>query len=301
MPLLTGNSLIPQLIEREPCLSLAMNASGTKGATMDLGIRNRIALVTGGGRGIGRGVNLALAGEGVRVAINDIDPDRASEAAKEIQDAGGQAIAVVADVTDWGAVNTMVERVASVWGPVEILVNNAGIPTPTSVPRSAYDPAERTGGFNPFSNTLREEWDRVMNVITYGILNCSRAVLPNMIERHWGRIINISSDSGRVGRAGMVNYSMAKAGLAGFTKALAREMGRHSITVNCVSPGIIETSDWVRQNWDQLLPLVPLAQGANRFGQPYDIGYAVAFLASDRGEWITGQIISVNGGRDMPD
>jgi NAD(P)-dependent dehydrogenase (short-subunit alcohol dehydrogenase family) len=262
---------------------------------MDLGIEGRVALVTGAGRGIGREICSTLAGEGALVAVNDLFQDRAEEAASAITKAGGRGMGVAADVTDADSVKQMVARVNDEFGSLDILVNNAGIPAVTS--REAV-PA--TGGF--FAGSDREQWDRTMGLITYGVLNCSRAVAEQMIDRHWGRIVNVISDAGRVGEPRLVAYSMAKAGVVGFSKALAKELGRFSITVNCVSPATTATettAEWIQAQGEQIMRQYPLARGLNRLGRPSDIANAVAFLASARAEWITGQVLSVNGGYSM--
>ena len=265
---------------------------------MDLGIRDRVALVTGAGRGIGRQICLTLAEEGVRVAVNDIREEGAAAVADEIMKAGGRAMGVVADVTDYAGVAAMVTRVIDEFGQLDILVNNAGIP----VIASSQDAMAAAGQF--FSQSERAQWDRTMGLITYGVLNCSRAVVEHMSERRWGRIVSIISDAGRVGEPRLVAYSMAKAGVVGFSKALAKEVGRYCITVNCVSPATTETeatAAWIKAQGEQIMRGYPLAKGLNRLGQPTDIADAVAFLASQRAEWITGQVLSVNGGYSMVD
>jgi 2-hydroxycyclohexanecarboxyl-CoA dehydrogenase len=265
---------------------------------MDLGIRDRVALVTGAGRGIGRQICLTLSEEGAKVAVNDVFQERAEAVAEEIKQAGGQAMGVVADVTDLEAVTAMVRRIADEWGSVDILVNNAGIP----VVASPEDAAVAAGQF--FSQSDRAQWDRTMGLITYGVLNCSRVVIEGMSERAWGRIISVISDAGRVGEPRLVAYSLAKAGVVGFSKALAKEVGRYCVTVNCVSPGTTETeatAQWLQAQGERIMRQYPLAKGLNRLGRPADIADAVAFLASQRAEWITGQVLSVNGGYSMPD
>jgi len=265
---------------------------------MDLGIKDRVALVTGAGRGIGRQICLTLAEEGARVAVNDIMQDRADACADEIRKAGGQAIGVVADVTDAEAVGAMMKRVIDEWGQIDILVNNAGIP----VIASSEDAMAAAGQF--FTQSERAQWDRTMGLITYGVLSCSRAAVEHMSERRWGRIVSIISDAGRVGEPRLVAYSMAKAGVVGFTKALAKEVGRFCITVNCVSPATTQTeatAAWIQSQGEQIMRGYPLAKGLGRLGQPGDIANAVAFLVSQRAEWITGQILSVNGGYSMVD
>lgn len=265
---------------------------------MDLGIEGRVALVTGAGRGIGRQICLTLAEEGVRVVVNDLFQDRAAGVADEIKGAGGQAMGAAADVTDGDAVKAMVGRVTEEWGAVDILVNNAGIP----VIESSQDAMTAAGQF--FGQSDRAQWDRTMGLITYGVLNCSRAVIEGMSERGWGRIVSIISDAGRVGEPRLVAYSMAKAGVVGFSKALAKEVGRYRVTVNCVSPATTETeatTAWIRSQGERIMRGYPLAKGLNRLGRPEDIANAVAFLASQRAEWITGQVLSVNGGYSMAD
>ena len=263
---------------------------------MDLGIKDRVAVVTGAGRGIGRQICLTLGQEGAKVAVNDLFQERADAVAEEIRQTGGQALGVVADVTNLEAVTAMVSRIADEWGAVDILVNNAGLP----VSEGSQDAA--AGPF--FSRSDRAQWDRTMGLITYGVLNCSRAVIAGMSERRWGRIISIISDAGRVGEPRLVAYSLAKAGVVGFSKALAKEMGRYCVTVNCVSPATTETdatAEWIQEQGERIMRQYPLARGLNRLGQPADIADAVAFLASQRAEWITGQVLSVNGGYSMPD
>jgi NAD(P)-dependent dehydrogenase (short-subunit alcohol dehydrogenase family) len=202
---------------------------------------------------------------------------------------------VAFDVTDYAAVEAGVARIVAEFGSVDILVNNAGIPAAT-----ATDAVPSTGGL--FGQSSREQWDRTMGLITYGVLNCSRAAVGGMAERRWGRIVSVISDAGRVGEPRLVPYSMAKAGVIGFSKALAKEMGRNCITVNCVSPATTvtdATKDWIEAQGEQIMRAYPLARGLGRLGQPSDIANAVAFLASERAQWITGQILSVNGGYSM--
>ena len=265
---------------------------------MDLGIADRVALVTGAGRGIGRQICLTLAEEGAKVAVNDVFQDRADAVAEEIRAAGGQGMGVVADVTDLDAVTAMVKRVRDEWGSLDILVNNAGIPVITD----PSDTSAAAGAF--FAQSEPAQWERTMGLITHGVLNCSRAAVEGMCERGWGRIVNVISDAGRVGEPRLVAYSLAKAGVIGFSKALAKEVGRFSVTVNCVSPATTETDAtkaWLEAQGERIMRQYPLAKGLGRLGQPSDIANAVAFVASQRAEWVTGQVLSVNGGYSMAD
>jgi NAD(P)-dependent dehydrogenase (short-subunit alcohol dehydrogenase family) len=262
---------------------------------MDLGISGRVALVTGAGRGIGAEICRTLSAEGVRIAVNDLFQERADECAEAIRKSGGEAIGVAFDVTDYAEVEAGVGTAVDAFGSVDILVNNAGIPAAT-----AQDALPSAGGW--FAGTDRAQWDRTMGLITYGVLNGTRAVIEGMTERRWGRVISIISDAGRVGEPRLVAYSMAKAGVIGFTKALAKEAGRACITVNCVSPATTvtdATKDWIAAQGEQIMRGYPMAKGLGRLGQPSDIANAVAFLASQRAEWITGQVLSVNGGYSM--
>ena len=263
---------------------------------MDLGIEGRVALVTGAGRGIGREICLTLAAEGAKIVVNDLFQDRADEVAAQIRDNGGEAIGAAADVTDSESVRGVVETATKEFGAVDILVNNAGIPAVTA----EQDAVPSTGTL--FGVSDREQWERTMELITYGVLSCSRAVIEGMSERRWGRIVSIISDAGRVGEPRLVPYSMAKAGVIGFSKALAKEVGRHCVTVNCVSPATTVTDatrEWIEEQGEQILRAYPLGKGLKRLGQPSDVANAVAFLASERAEWITGQVLSVNGGYSM--
>jgi 2-hydroxycyclohexanecarboxyl-CoA dehydrogenase len=272
---------------------------------MDLGITGKVALVTGAGQGIGRQIALTLAEEGARVAVNDIVLDKAKVVVDAIAGKGGTALAVQADVTDEASVNAMVERVIQEWGGVNILVNNAGIPLRDGAGAGA---AERSERYFPAGG--RTSWDRTMHIITYGVLNCCQAVLPHMVNSREGKIVSIISDAGRVGEPALTTYSMAKAGVIGFSKALAKEVGRHNINVNCVSPGATATPATGNIGQGERTPeqeermraiyrVYPMARGVNRLGLPSDIADAVAFLVSQRANWITGQTLSVSGGYSM--
>ena len=279
---------------------------------MDLGLVGRVALVTGAGRGIGKAIALTLAGEGARVAVNDYYQERADAVAQEIatvltlQAEGAEALGVQADVTDAGAVRAMVAATVERFGRLDILVNNAGIPAAAGL---GGQPGG--GGFSGplFKDTGPDDWRRTMEVITLGVLNCSHAVLPHMVEQGGGVILNIVSDAGRVGEPRLVAYSMAKSGVIGLTRALAKEEGRNGIRVNAVSPATTETeataalfgdaSPEGQARLQAVLRQYPLGRKRGGLGRPQDIADAVAFLLSDRAQWITGQVLSVNGGYAM--
>jgi len=214
------------------------------------------------------------------VAVNYLKSRNDAEAtAAEIRAAGGRAIAVGADVSDHAAVQAMVERVKGEWGPIDVLVNNAGL-----VHRKF------------FLQTTPAEWRAQIDVGLYGVLNCCHAVAPAMVERKSGRIINIAGDSARVGQPQLAITAAARGGVLSLTRTLARELGRADITVNALAFGWVETGhtdpDFWRANRDKILQ----AYAIKRLGRPGDIAPAVAFLASDQAAWITGQTLSISGG-----
>ena len=239
----------------------------------------KTALVTGASRGIGRAAALALAKEGWRVVLNYFSSEGSAVAAvREILDAGGEAIAVQADVSDPGQVGILFAEAEKRFGPVELLVNNAGI----SQQKLLTDLSD-------------EDWRRMMGVHLDGCFYCCRAALPAMIRKKAGKIINLSSIWGMVGGSCEVHYSAAKAGIIGLTKALAKEVGPSGIQVNCVAPGVIATEMNGQLSPEDLAALreeTPLG----RIGTPEDVAAAILFLASPAGDFITGQVISPNGG-----
>jgi 2-hydroxycyclohexanecarboxyl-CoA dehydrogenase len=249
---------------------------------------NRVALVTGGGQGIGKGIAATLGAQGFKVAVADLNYDTASRVAKEITQAGGTALAVEADVTDTAAVVAAVRRVEDALGAVEVVVNNAG-----------WD------DFMPFVKTTEEFWDKILDVNFKGALRVTKAVVPGMTERGFGRIISIGSDAGRVGSSLEAVYSGAKGGIIAFTKTLAREVATKGITANTVCPGPTDTPalrrfiDGAGQDAAKLIGGMTRAVPMKRLGTPEDIGPAVAFLASDAAGFITGQTLSVSGGLTM--
>lgn len=243
-----------------------------------MNLSNKVAIVTGGGRGIGRAIALKLAEAGATVVVADILEKEAEAVAKEIKAAGGQSLAIMADVSLASDVARLVEATISAYNRIDILVNNAGIARDQLLLRMS-----------------EEDWDKVLDVDLKSVFLCTKAVLRYMLKQRWGRIISLSSIAGVMGNPGQANYASAKAGIIGFTRTIAREVGSHSITVNAVTPGFIETEmtrqikEEQRQEIKKLIPL-------NRFGTPQDVAEAVAFLASEEAGYITGQVLGVNGG-----
>jgi 3-oxoacyl-[acyl-carrier protein] reductase len=240
----------------------------------------KVALVTGASRGIGRATALALARAGATV-VAAARADHATAVTNEIVEAGGRALAVTAEVTDEAAVRAMFDHVVDAFGRLDVLVNNAGIARDQLLLRMK-----------------REDWDAVLATNLTAAYMCSQAALKPMIKQRGGRIVSIGSVVGQSGNAGQANYAATKAGLMGFSKALAREVASRNITVNVVAPGLIDT-DMTRSirtdaqtDWAAQIPL-------GRLGTPEDVAAAVCFLASDAAAYITGQVLAVNGGMYM--
>ena len=250
---------------------------------MQIDLSGETALVTGAGRGMGRAIAESLAESGADVVLNDVVEERIDEVAADIDDAdGGDALAVPADVTDYEAVGGMVETAEAEFGGIDVLVNNAGAWVTEF-----------------FTDSEPEQWRRDIDLNLYGVLNCTRHVLPGMAERGGGSVVSIVSDAGRVGEPRLGSYSAAKAGVVGFTKAVAKESGRYDVRLNCVAMGTTETpltEDMLAEGRREKV----LSQYAlNRLGRPEDAAKMVTFLASDAASWITGQTFPVNGGYSM--
>ncbi|WP_018334376.1 SDR family NAD(P)-dependent oxidoreductase [Actinomycetospora chiangmaiensis] len=253
-----------------------------------LSLKGRTALITGAGQGVGAQVARHCAAHGARVVVNDFHAERAEAVAAGLRDEGAQATARTCDVTDYEAVSAMVTSAAEEFGPVDVLVNNAGNAGPSADPMA---PAP------PFWESEPADWKPWVDVNFYGVLNASRACVPAMVERGHGRVITVISDAARVGDAQLAVYGGAKAGAAGFSRGLARAVGRHGITVNCVALSAVRTPGVATAVEDASLVKAMLRQySIRRLGEPDDAANLVLFLASDAATWITGQTYPVNGG-----
>ncbi|WP_326518995.1 2-hydroxycyclohexanecarboxyl-CoA dehydrogenase [Acinetobacter sp. CAAS 2-6] len=251
------------------------------------GLQDKVIIVTGGAGGIGSATCKRLAQEGAKVAVFDMNMAAAEALVAEIQNAQGQALAVQCDITNREMVDQAVAKTQAELGPVDGLVNNAG-----------WDV------FKPFLKTNANEWDRLIQINLVGMLNMHHAVLPGMVERNAGRIVNIASDAARVGSSGEAVYAACKGGLLSFSKTLAREHSRHNININVICPGPTDTAllagvtegasnpEKLREAFIRAIPL-------GRLGQPEDLASSIAFFLSDDASFITGQVLSVSGGLTM--
>ncbi len=247
---------------------------------MDLGLKGKVAVVTGSGRGIGAETVLALAQEGVKVVVTDIDAESARATQQRLAARGFDASAVPADVCRAESVEALVRAAVDAFGSVHILVNNAGFP------RDNY-----------LAKMPESDWDAVIDTILKGAYHCTKAVLPMMMAQRFGRIINISSRA-HLGNPGQANYSAAKAGIIGFTRAVSLEQGRYNITANAIAPGFIETEGIRALPHYQRIKQAAIAKTPlERVGTPRDIANAVVYLASDAAGYITGETLHVTGGR----
>lgn len=250
---------------------------------MDTNLKGKVALVTGGGRDVGGDIARALAVEGATIAVNYArSKDEAQAVVQSIEACGGKAKAYQADISDNAQVKAMVAAIKSDFGTVDILVNNAG-----------YVKYQR------FVDSTPDDWKKQIEVCLFGAINCCHEVAPMMIAQNSGKIINLVGDSSRIGEANLALAAAARGGTIALGKSLAREFGRNNVTVNTVSLGLIETShsdpDFLEKNREKIVKAYPL----RRIGKPDDVAPMVTFLASDASSWVTGQVISVNGGFAM--
>jgi len=246
---------------------------------MDLSLRGRVAIITGGASGLGRETAHYLARDGARVVIADLNQENIGKVLNELKDLGAEAEGIRVDVRNYGDCERMVELAKARFGACDILIAGAGI----------------TGGERFFVDSKPEDWDAVLGVNIRGVLNSNRAVAPLMMQQKAGAIINIASEAGKVGEKRMVVYSATKGAVIAFTKAFSVEMGRFGIRVNAVCPGVTMTpmtAAYTKAQIEKSSKFYPLG----RLGQPADIAAMITFLASDQASWVTGQAVSVSGG-----
>ncbi|MFN0263726.1 SDR family NAD(P)-dependent oxidoreductase [Tepidamorphus sp. 3E244] len=250
---------------------------------METGLQGKVALVTGGGRDVGAEVCRMLARDGAKIAVNYHSSSAEAEAlVDEIKKVGGEAIAIKADISDYDAVDAMVAKVVDTFGSIDILVNNAG-----------YVKYQR------FVESTPADWKKQIDVCLYGALNCSHAAAKRMVDQKNGRIINVVGDSSRIGEANISLAATARGGTIALGKSMARELGRFDITVNTVSLGLVRSGhqdpEFLTKNMDRILKAYPM----KRIGEAGDVAPMITFLASEGASWVTGQVISVNGGFSM--
>jgi len=244
-------------------------------------LKDKVALITGSAQGIGKAIAAAMAREGANIIISDVNLELSQQTASEIQALGVKAIALKLNVTDPADIEASVKQAIEQLGKIDILVNNAGI---------------TKDGL--FIRMKKEDWDAVIGINLTGVFNVTKVIAPLLMKQRWGRIINIASIVGQMGNFGQANYSASKAGLIGFTKTLARELASRGVTVNAIAPGFIKTAmtDKIPEEAKQkMLESIPMG----KLGLPEDIASAAVFLASNAAEYITGQVIAVNGGMYM--
>ncbi len=246
---------------------------------------DKVALVTGAAAGIGAAISRRLAKDGIAIGVLDLTEERAARTVTGIESAGGKALALGADISDRAQVTAAVDKLRGRFGPVNIVVNNAGIT-----------------GFKPFLDLTDDEWDTMLRINLKGTFIVTQVVIPDMIAARWGRIINISSSSAQSGAAKMAHYSSSKGGMIAFTRTIAQEFGEHGITSNTIPPRFVHNTEMsvasferedMRERFQAMIDAGPI----RRHGEPEDIAGAAAWLASDEAGYVTGQVIGVNGGR----
>ena len=251
-----------------------------------MSLKGKTAIVTGGSRGIGRAIALRLAKDGVNVGVLNLQEDLGFKVAEEIREFGVEALPLACDVTDYNAVKNAVEKVHQEWGSIDILINNAGIDE-----------------FRYFAETDEGLWDKIINVNYKSFLIASHVCIPIMVEQKSGNIVSLGSDAGRIGNPGEVLYCGTKAAIMASSKALAKELARYNIRVNCVSPGPVQTDLWNnlhtgekgQKYTEAVTRIIPL----RRLGDPEDVADVVAFFVSDDSRYLTGQVLSIDGGLTM--
>jgi len=247
----------------------------------EMKLKGKVAIVTGGARGIGREIALMLAREGANVAICDVNEESLQEARKDIEGLGREALGLKIDVTSLDQVEGMVQKVLDKWGKIDILINNAGITRDGLLLR------------------MKEaDWDAVLSVNLKGTFNCTKAATKVMMKQRCGKVVNIASIIGRMGNKGQCNYAASKGGVISFTKSIAKELASRNINVNAIAPGFIKTAMTAKlsdESQQTMLRLIPL----NRFGEPEDVAKAALFLVSEESSYLTGQVITVDGGMVM--
>lgn len=249
---------------------------------MDLFLKDKVAIVTGGASGIGRKTAEFFVQEGAKVFIADVQKDKITETIEILKSMGGEGKGLTVDVTNEQMVNLMVQEALSQFGTVDILVNSAGV----------------GGGLKPLETAEREEWQRILDVNLIGTILCCKAVMPVMRQKNGGRIVNIASEAGVSGEKGLEVYAASKGGVIAFTKSLAKALGRNNVTVNAVAPAFVHSpmtqflTPELEKKWLQMYII-------KRLGEVEDIASMIVFLCSDRCSWITGQTISINGGFSM--
>lgn len=249
---------------------------------MDLGLKDRVAFLTGATNEIGRTVCLGLVGEGAKVAFSDINVEKGKAMATEIAAAGGDGLFLKTDVRNYKEVQDSATKARDHFGRIDIMVYMAGVGSPKR-----------------FVETKPDEWKNTVDVLLYGMLNTTHAVLPFMIEKKYGKIVSVMGDSSRVGESGLSLIAAPRAGQGALVKSVAREVGRYNITLNCVSVGVVETSHYPAGHIDKYREKIVKSYPVGRLGTAEDVAPMILLLCSDLSNWITGQIISVNGGYAM--
>jgi NAD(P)-dependent dehydrogenase (short-subunit alcohol dehydrogenase family) len=249
---------------------------------MDLGLKARVAFITGATNEIGRAVCLGLVKEGAKVAFSDINVEKGEAMATEISGAGGEGIFLKTDVRNYKEVKDSAKKAKDHFGRIDIMVYMAGVGSPKR-----------------FVETEPDDWKNTVDVLLYGMLNTTHAVLPFMIENKYGKIVSVMGDSSRVGESGLSLIAAPRAGQGALVKSVAREVGRYNITLNCVSVGIVDTSHYPSGHIDKYREKIVKNYPLGRLGTAGDVAPMILLLCSDLSSWITGQIISVNGGYSM--